>query len=148
MIDYEKIFSTPRKREELPSIFNTSDRMARIHIEHLQGYYILINFQDGKGYFIGDDKQGIAYSFQEMNRGKSSLEKACKIIAQCHIENIEDMERFIEEMTYCISLLNKSLVPIKNELYERKNIKCVPVRQHLRRVGTGDLQGQCRIEVG
>ena len=146
-VDYEKVFATPRKRKELTLIFGMGDRFSRVGIRKGQKSHKLVNFQDGKGYFIGDNKDGIRYSFQEIHRGKSSIEKACDIITQCQFENIEGMEDFTEEVTYCIDLLYKILAPIKKDLYEQKNIKYVPVKQHVRRVGTGDLQGQQRIEV-
>lgn len=140
------IFKTPRKRSELPLIFNTNDREARDKIAELQSEYKIINLQDGRGYFIGNDAEGIKYSFQEIHRATSSFEKACNISAQCKIEDIADLERFCEKLTYCIGLLSKVCSERKAELYERKNIKTVPVRQHYRRIGLGNLEGQQKIE--
>lgn len=143
-LDIKAIFSFPRKRKELPVIFNTDDRGARIIITKLQEKYILINLQDGRGYFIGDSKDGIKYSFQELSRGKSSIEKVCNILAQCDFENIDELQTFVDDMTFIIGMLHKTLVPLKNRLYKAKNIKCVLVTQHNRRVGTGDLDGQVK----
>lgn len=146
-IDYEKVFSIPRKRNEIGTLFGTTDRIARDKILKLQDNHKIINLQDGNGYFIGNDKQGIKYSFQELHRGISSVEKSCKIINQCEFENIDDMSDFIEKATYGINMLYMAIEHTKKELYELKNIRAVTVRHHLRKVSNGNLDGQQRIEV-
>lgn len=79
----EEIFAVPVKRRDLERIFGCSDREARRIIAQLQEKYNIVNFQDGRGYFLADDETAIRYARQEQQRAKSALRKADGIIARC-----------------------------------------------------------------
>ena len=62
-------------------------------------------------------------------------------------DDVVEIEEFIKEEDSRKASSNKSTDKMRRYIAEQRGIKVVPVRQHLRRVGTGDLQGQQRIEV-
>lgn len=71
------------KRQDLPKLFGCSDRAARKRIEQLQEKYNIVNLQDGKGYFLADNKTALKYAKQERSRAKASYIKASRMIARC-----------------------------------------------------------------
>ena len=62
-------------------------------------------------------------------------------------DDIDELERFINEREHRIHTEQKTLSNLKKRLYELKNIKVVPVRQHYRRISGGDISGQTRMEM-
>lgn len=84
MLDVKAIFSKPVKRAELASVLGVgSDREARKILSELQKQYNIINLQDGKGYFLADDKEALRYAQQERSRALKSFNKANEIIRRC-----------------------------------------------------------------
>lgn len=79
-MDIQEFFKVKRSRQEIANFFDCSDREARSKIADLQEQYNIINLQDGKGYFIGSDKQVEEYAKQEMHRAKKTWEKARKML--------------------------------------------------------------------
>lgn len=63
-------------------------------------------------------------------------------------EDIDEIEEFIRENDHRSNAINKTTAKLKKHLYEMKNIKVTPVRQHYRRLSNGDVNGQIRFEVG
>ena len=82
-IDITKIFKEPVKRSELKTVFDCSDREARLRIAKLMEHYNIVNLQDGRGYFLADDETAIKYAMQERHRGIMSLKKANMILSRC-----------------------------------------------------------------
>lgn len=62
-------------------------------------------------------------------------------------EDIDEIEEFIRENDHRSNAINKTTAKLKKHLYEMKNIKVTPVRQHYRRLSRGDVTGQMRFEV-
>jgi len=62
-------------------------------------------------------------------------------------DDIEELENFIKESKNRCRTEYLTVRALEKTLYEAKNIKVVPVRQHLRKISNGDLDGQQRIEV-
>ena len=84
MIDVDKVFAVPVKREDLASVFGVgSDREARRILSDLQMRYNIINLQDGKGYFLADDETALRYAEQERRRAIKSFLKANAMIKRC-----------------------------------------------------------------
>lgn len=80
----EKLFSKPVKKADLPRVLGCSnERAARATISRLAEEYNIVNFQDGKGYFLADNETAIKYAMQERKRGIASITKANKIIKRC-----------------------------------------------------------------
>lgn len=85
-----EIFKEPVKREELSKIFGCSDREARRIVENLQKNYNIINLQDGRGYFLANDREAERYARQEMSRALKIFEKANGILRRTkHSEGIK-----------------------------------------------------------
>lgn len=84
MIEVEKIFAVPVKREDLAAVLGVgSDREARRILSELQMRYNIINLQDGKGYFLADDDTALRYAEQERRRAIKSFAKANAMIKRC-----------------------------------------------------------------
>lgn len=87
MIDVDKVFAVPVKREDLASVLGVgSDREARRILSDLQMRYNIINLQDGKGYFLADDETALKYAEQERKRAVKSFLKANAMIKRCRGE--------------------------------------------------------------
>lgn len=62
-------------------------------------------------------------------------------------DDIDELERFINEREHRIHTEQKTLSNLKKRLYELKNIKVVPVRQHYRRIDSGNIDGQIEMVI-
>ena len=62
-------------------------------------------------------------------------------------EDIDEIEEFIRENDHRANAIGKTTAKLKKHLYDMKNIKVTPVRQHFRRLDSGDIQGQMEMEV-
>ena len=62
-------------------------------------------------------------------------------------EDIGELESFIKESKNRCKTEYFTVRALEKTLYEVKNIRAVSVRQHLRKVSNGNLDGQQRIEV-
>ena len=107
-------------RAELCVLTGFSDRAIRNHVEDAR------NVQNEKTGFILSSSQ-------------------CKGYWRSH--DIGELEEFIREDENRKKSSAKRNDSIKKYIAEIKGIRVVPVCSHFRRIGTGDLQGQCRIEV-
>lgn len=61
-------------------------------------------------------------------------------------EDIDEIEEFIRENDHRANALSKTTAKLKKHLYTMKNIKVTPVRQHYRRLSSGDVIGQMRMD--
>lgn len=142
--DYiEQLFSTPKTRAELRKEWNTSDRELRIIVGRLQEYYPIVNLQDGRGYFLGNEEECFQYLLQELSRGISSAEKIQNIASFCRFSD-EGAENIIRKLEWLRTVIEHIYGPLKAETLKRKNIKAVPVRCHYRKVGSGNVDGQIK----
>lgn len=79
-----EIFSSPVKRCDLARVLGVeSDREARRILSELQKTYNIINLQDGRGYFLADNKTAIRYAEQERKRALKSFNKANQMLMRC-----------------------------------------------------------------
>lgn len=62
-------------------------------------------------------------------------------------DDVIEIREFIKEEDSRKNSANKTTDKLRLYVAEQEGIKVVPVRQHFRRIGTGDLDGQQRIEV-
>ena len=62
-------------------------------------------------------------------------------------EDIDEIEEFSRENDHRANALSKTTAKLKKHLYAMKNIKVTPVRQHYRRLSSGDVRGQISMEV-
>jgi hypothetical protein len=84
MLDVKAIFKEPVKRCDLARVLGVeSDREARRILSELQKTYNIINLQDGKGYFLADNKTAIRYAEQERKRALKSFNKANQMLMRC-----------------------------------------------------------------
>ena len=83
-INVEIVFKHPVKRRDLPKILGCdSDREARRIIAELEKEYNIVNMQDGRGYFLADDKTAIKVALRERKRGIALIKKANEILSRC-----------------------------------------------------------------
>lgn len=62
-------------------------------------------------------------------------------------EDIDEIAEFIRENDHRSNAINRTTAKLKKRVYEMKNIKVTPVRQHYRRLDKGDISGQLRMGV-
>jgi hypothetical protein len=62
--------------------------------------------------------------------------------------DVGELKDFVKEDDSRKNSSDKRNDNIKKYIAEQEGIKLVPVRSHYRKVGKGNLDGQCRIEVG
>jgi len=60
-------------------------------------------------------------------------------------ESIEEKRKFVKSMDSRVMAINKSTAPMKKQIAEADGIKYTTVKQHIRRVGTGSIEGQIHI---
>ena len=59
-------------------------------------------------------------------------------------DDIAELESFIKESKNRCKTEYLTVRALEKTLYDAKNIKVVPVRQHLRKITTGDIDGQVK----
>ena len=79
-MNVREIFKEPKTKKELMSIFKCDEREIRRKIASLQKNYNIVNFQDGKGYFLANDKQVEKYAKQELKRAVNIFTKASQML--------------------------------------------------------------------
>ena len=62
-------------------------------------------------------------------------------------EDIDEIEEFIRENDHRANAIGRTTSKLKKHLYDMKNIKVTPVRQHYRRLSSGDVAGQLKMDV-
>lgn len=62
-------------------------------------------------------------------------------------DDIEEIGEFIRENKHRANEILRNIAKLEKLYYEMKNIKVTPVRQHFRRLDSGDIQGQIEMEV-
>ena len=83
---------------------------------------------------------------------KSQVENGVPILSSSghkgywYSEDIDEIEEFIRENDHRANALSKTTAKLKKHLYAMKNIKVTPVRQHYRRLSSGDVIGQMRMD--
>ena len=83
-INVEILFKYPVKRRDLPKALGCdSDREARRIVAELKKKYNIVNMQDGRGYFLADDKTAVKVALRERKRAISLMKKANEILSRC-----------------------------------------------------------------
>ena len=84
---------------------------------------------------------------------KRQVEKGVPILSSSghkgywYSEDIDEIAEFIRENEHRSNAIRKTTANLKKHLYDVQNIKVTSVKAHYRRLNTGDVQGQIRMEV-